>query len=637
MVDVAIQFCTFFLSAALIIVFKSRKEFQKAQSYVFLGILIIIATNSISSAVSNLIENSIVATGFMFDVQYATQMLLFLSHNLLGPAYTLYILLVSGVAVHSNRKLRISFAIPVLILEVLVLINPWTKWIFYYDQNADYVRGPLIASIYIITALYLSVAIFYMIKYRHAVSRETNFMLWVFFGCSLAGVIAQAINPDWKIELFAECLSSIGIMLSIEEERDLVDAASRMYNRRAFMNDNKRLLLTHHKYAVITVSITNIRLFVHILNYKAMSETVVEITKWMKQCAKHVVLYRISTGNLALIYLYDDVNDVDKLVEKIRGRFVEGWEYEGVRLDFNVLIRYALVPEDTDKPSSLLDLAEDTGSVDVAGGVVVASRDSVATIVENGDIESWVREAIQKDAFEVYYQPIWGVKENRYVSAEALLRLKGANGKMVPPDRFIPIAEKSGLIGDIGLIVFEKVCKFIASDEFKKLRLDWIDVNLSLYQLVLGDVSNSFKEIMTRYNVTPDSINLEITESAQLDSHSTVLTGINELKKVGFKFSLDDFGTGYANVTDMVAMCFDCIKSDKGLLWDSATNSMSKNILCSYIKIIRNLGIDIVQEGVETKEQLNLVTEAGSNYIQGYYFCRPLPMNEFIDFVSKYN
>ncbi len=636
MIDVAIQFCTFALSLALIIAFRSRKEFQKTQSYVYMGILTILAVNSLSSAISNWIENSVVATGGLFVIQYATQMLLFLSHNLLAPFFTFYIMLVNGKAIHTRRKVLVGFAFPMVILQILTISNPWTNLIFYYDANADYVRGSFFWIIYVITAVYLVFAVYYMVKYREVVSRETNMMLWLFFTFSIIGVVVQAIFPELKVELFAESLSAIGIMLSIEEERDLIDASSRMYNRRAFMMDNKRLIATNHNYAVIAVTITNIRLFVHILSYKAMSDSIVNITKWLMRCSKNTILYRISTGNLALIYTYNNVSEVEDLVEKIRLRFIEGWVYDGDKLDFNVQIRYALVPEYTNKPSSLLDFAEDFGDID-KGGVNVATKEDVMAIVEKGNIESMVKDALINDYFEVYYQPIWGVQEQKFVSAEALIRLKTPSGQTISPASFIPIAEKTGHIGQLGLLVFEKVCEFIASEECKKLGLRYIDVNLSLYQLVVGDVPQKFDEIMKKYGVTPDMINLEITESAQIEGQGTIAAGIGELKEVGFKFSLDDFGTGYANISDMVAMRFDCIKSDKGLLWDSETNSAAKNILCSYIKIIRNLGIDLVQEGVESKEQLDLVTKAGANYIQGYYFCRPLPMKEFIEFVKNSN
>lgn len=635
-IDVTIQFCTCIFATALIIAFKSRKVFQKTQNYVFMGMLIIIALNSLSSAISNLIEHSVDTKGNLYGLQYSTQLILFLVHNAIGPFYAYYVMLVNGVAIHSNRKTMIGFALPFLALEILTLSNPWTNVIFYYNDSADYVRGNLIFLVYAVSAIYLIIAIIYMIKYRHLVSRETNFMLWLFFSFSLIGIVVQIISPALKIELFAECLSSLGIMLSIEEERDLIDYSTRTYNRRAFMNDNNRLIETNHHYAVITINITNIRLFVHLLSYKTMSNTVKKITSELMHIDRDTTFYRISTGNFALIYLYDDKSDVDNMIARIKEVFERGYEYEGKPLNFNVAIKCAMVPEDTSKASSLLDLTEEVTGKDISG-VTVFSHEDVKEIISKGNIEAAIRKALTTNGFEIYYQPIWGVNENKYVAAEALLRLNSSELGHISPAVFIPIAEKAGLISEVGNLVFESVCKFLARKEVQELNLHCIDVNLSLYQLVVGNTLEHFKETVDKYNINPAMINLEITESAEVYGHDTIVQAINGLKSAGFKFSLDDFGTGYANISDLVAMRFDVIKSDKGLLWDAANIGAAKAILTSYIKIIRKMGVSVVQEGVETKEQLDLVVAAGANFIQGYYYSKPLPSEEFIKFVSNSN
>lgn len=628
-IDVTIQLCTCVFTTALIIAFRSRKEFQKRQTKVFFGMLVVLALNSLCSGISNLIENSIAATGTLFAIQYTTQLLLFLIHNALCPLYAYYVMLVNGYAVHTSRKKLFVYAIPFIALELLTLSNPWSKILFTYDQNSDYVRGSLFFIIYLVSVFYLSIAIFYMIKYRKLVSSETNFMLWLFFSFSIIGVVVQGIFPEFKIEIMAECLSALGIMLSIEDERDLIDPATKMYNRRAFMNDNRRLIETNHEYGVITISITNIRLFVRLLSYKSMADTIARIAKYLTSLSKHAHIYRISTGNIAIVHLYDNPEETIALAETIKSRFDEGWEYEGAPLDFNVIIGVAMIPEDTNKTSALLDMAEGALGTDVAG-VHIMSREDAKAFIKRGSIEAAIRKALSGEGFEVYYQPIWGVKENKYVAAEALLRLKSPELGNIPPSIFIPIAEKSGLIGEVGLFVFRSVCEFLCREDVKALNLRCIDVNLSLYQLIVGNVPEQFAKIMKDKSISPSMINLEITETAQLDGLGTIANGVDELKAVGFKFSLDDFGTGYANLSNLVAMKFDTIKSDKALLWDSAKDDMSKHVLRSYIKIISGMGIDLIQEGVETKEQLDLVTSCGANYIQGYYFSKPLPADEFI-------
>ena len=173
--------------------------------------------------------------------------------------------------------------------------------------------------------------------------------------------------------------------------------------------------------------------------------------------------------------------------------------------------------------------------------------------------------------------------------------------------------------------MFEKVCAFLADERTKKVGLTYVEVNLSIYQLIAGNTIEQFKEAMDKYGVTPDQINLEITESGSVSTSHALLTNIDELKELGFKFSLDDYGTGYSNLTYIISMDFTNIKSDKGLLWDANKNENSRILLTDTIQMMRRLGFNVIQEGVENREQLDLVVNAGANLIQGYYFSKPVP------------
>ncbi len=636
MTDVVMMFCTLIFTMALITTFVCRKELQKGQSYTFLSILVCICVCAGCSLVSNYIEDSYIATGTLFIIQYATQLILFLAHNLLAALLAFYVMLVNGVALYSKKKWAALFLAPLTVAELLVITNPFTRFIFYYSDSKDYYRGPLAFINYVVAGIYLIIAIYEMIKYRKVVTRETNIVLWFFFSFSFVGILIQLLIPDLKVELFAEAVSALGIMLTIEEERDLVDSSSKMYNRNAFVYDNRRLIETKQSYSGIVVTITNIRLFVNIMNYATMSDIVLNITMWLRHIERHVYLYRIATGNFALIYLDGDRMQAEKVVKRIRDRFEDGWDYKGTRLDFNVSIRLAMVPEDTASPMSLLDIAEDKGDTSLSG-VTVSSAEEVKSIIMMGAIENAIRRAIKNDLFEVYYQPIWSVERSRFCTAEALLRLNDPLLGQIPPDQFIPIAERSGLIGDIGQIVFEKVCQFVARKDVRVLALDYIEINMSLYQLIVGNTPERFRQTLMKYHVQPSQINLEITETVGIDGRDTIVRAVEELRSVGFDFSLDDFGTGYANMSNLVALRFRNVKSDKGLLWDSSADEMSKSVLCSYITIIRGLGINVIQEGVETREQLDLVVAAGANYIQGFYFSRPVPGDSFISFIAKFN
>ncbi|MBR1471183.1 MAG: EAL domain-containing protein [Lachnospiraceae bacterium] len=616
--------------------FLSRKELQRAQSRIFLWILLNVAFSAVTDIISNYIENALVATGTLFVIQYATQVIFLVAHQTLSPFYSMYIMMVNGVGVKRRKRFFAQFLLPMFVAILLVLTNPLTNWLFYYDAQSNFQRAPLEYLIYAISGFYLIVSMYYMIRYRKAVSRTTNLALWYFFSFTLVGIVIQFLYPDLKVELFAESISMLGVMLTVENEDEFIDGTSHVYNRRAFQNDNIRMIRTHHKYAVICLNMTNMRFYTRMLDYNDMTEVIRLMVVWLREQDKDITVYRVTPNNLALIVLYHDVEQVGAIVDKIEERFAGGWVFKNVSLDLNVLIRVAMVPEELSEPDLLLELAEENAEVEHLG-VQVQRGKELYFITRRVQVEEALKRALSEGRFEVYYQPIWDAEKNEICSAEALLRLKDPELGSLSPEELIPIAERNGMISEIGLVVFEEVCAFLSEKRVKRLGLKYIEVNLSIYQLILGNTLERFEELMKQYDIRPEQINLEITETASVNAASSPVGVINDMKRAGFTFSLDDYGTGYSNLTYIISMDFLNIKSDKGLLWDADKNRNSKMLLGDTIRMLRRLGVNVIQEGVETKYQLDFVLEAGANLIQGFYFSQPLRPDAFIDYVEKFN
>ncbi|MBQ9610659.1 MAG: EAL domain-containing protein [Lachnospiraceae bacterium] len=338
---------------------------------------------------------------------------------------------------------------------------------------------------------------------------------------------------------------------------------------------------------------------------------------------------------MTLILLYKNEKEVDALVSTIADRFRDTWIYGKSEIELNAEIRVAYVPEEFNDVTLLTELTESNSDIETPG-VRVFRGDELDSFKRKAQVEEALKKALEEDTFQVYYQPIWNAEKNRMESAEALIRLTDPELGFISPEEFIPIAEQSGLITEIGLYVFEKVCQFITKERTRALGLRYIEVNLSVFQLLVGNTLEHFLEIMKRYGVTSDQINLEITETGSLATSNTMISAINEMQEWGFKFSLDDYGTGYSNLSYIMSMDFLNIKSDKGLLWDADTRESSSIMLTDTIKTIRRLGMNVIQEGVETKEQLDLVVGAGANLIQGYYFSKPLPEEAFYDYMIEF-
>lgn len=234
----------------------------------------------------------------------------------------------------------------------------------------------------------------------------------------------------------------------------------------------------------------------------------------------------------------------------------------------------------------------------------------------------------------MYYQPIYSVNEQRFNSAEALLRLKDDKYGFISPEIFIPAAEKSGAIHKIGAFVLDEVCRFIASEEYKALQLDYIEINLSVAQCMQNDLANQVLETIDKYKITPDQINLEITETAASYSQKTMLENLSVLSDAGISFSLDDFGTGYSNMRRIASLPLHLVKLDKSFA-DMGENPKLQIILQNTIQMIKAMNMKIVVEGIETEKLVQQFSDLQCEYIQGYYYSKPIPKEEFVDFIKE--
>ncbi|MGN1083953.1 MAG: EAL domain-containing protein [Lachnospiraceae bacterium] len=250
------------------------------------------------------------------------------------------------------------------------------------------------------------------------------------------------------------------------------------------------------------------------------------------------------------------------------------------------------------------------------------------------EIDGIISNAIAGNRFRMYYQPIYSVKEKRFLSAEALIRLQDETYGFISPELFIPAAEKNGTILQIGDFVLEEVCRFLAECGKEGLPIDYIELNLSMTQCMQKNLPEKVLYYLEKYHLKPEQINLEITETAANTAQDIVEENIQSLSEREIYFSLDDYGTGYSNISRIMSLPFRIVKLDKSLA-DKVDDPRIKIVLRNTIRMLKEIGTEIVVEGVETKEGVRQFTELGCDFIQGYYFSKPLPESEFVKFIRE--
>ena len=252
-----------------------------------------------------------------------------------------------------------------------------------------------------------------------------------------------------------------------------------------------------------------------------------------------------------------------------------------------------------------------------------------------------LHDAIDHDGFEMYYQPLYNWKKDRHVGLEALIRFKdnGDGGEFFSPGEFIPIAEEEGLIFDIDEIVFEKVCRFVRNTNLPKYGVEFIDINLSLLKLLDPSTVDRYKELVSRYEIDPKFINLEITETAEGDGKylTVVRNNIAKFRDAGFSFSLDDYGSGYSTVVYMAEMDVKIVKIDASILWNAMKNRKYYTVLENCVRLIYCFDKECVCEGVETEEQATTLKKLGVDFFQGYLYSKPVKEEEILKLLAEKN
>lgn len=241
-----------------------------------------------------------------------------------------------------------------------------------------------------------------------------------------------------------------------------------------------------------------------------------------------------------------------------------------------------------------------------------------------------IQTALDEEQFEIWFQPQFDYAKGKIIGAEALIRWNHPTKGMISPAVFIPLLEKSDCIGRVDRFVVEKVCAYINKwrGAFGGNSIP-VSVNLSRMDIYRTYLCERLIGILGEYNVPTEAVHLEITESAYMDNAGMFLNTLSELRKAGFKVEMDDFGSGYSSLNSLKDIDIDKLKLDMKFLSDSDNSSRGKIIISAVISMAEKLGLPVIAEGVETKEQAEMLSDFGCDQMQGYYFSRPIPAEEY--------
>lgn len=610
---------------------KSPKETTFRISLAFSVIAIInniISIHTIENATRiPVMINIYVNTFYYFSVAIMTTMV----------AITTYVTMFEGRYKEPRLKTAICVSLVFFAFEVaLVVANLATGWLFYFDESWQYHRGPLNA----IGVAYLAVAIVCVIWFgvleRKRVKKSFRLILFVLPSISLIIGLVQYLMPQTILTGTIISYSLLTLFIAGQQQRAHVDALTELSNREAFFNDISRLCQRKISYWIIIIGLKDFKQVNGQLGQRAGDAFLYAVGAFLANLEPHAAAYRTSGVQFTLVVTKLSQDAYEALFSAVLDRFTKAWEIEACRTELRAHFADIQYPEHAagvDEVIASLEYATRLAKQDPNGKPIRFSTRLKEYFMRRNYVIAQMEKALKEDLFFLNIQPVYDIKEQRFTGGEVLLRLNEDSGRPISPGEFIPIAIENGIATELGLMVMEKVCMFLQAN--RGTNIGWLSINVSSQQDEFDETVHHLEMLLDHYGIEPYKIKLEITEMVLLEDLERAHATMDELNRRGIGVYLDDFGTGYSNLVNVMTLPFECVKIDKGFIRGIASHPKSRGMLETVVRGLRSMNVVALAEGVETEEQDTIVRELGVDRIQGYYYARPMPAEEFIWLINQ--
>ena len=628
--NIKVQCCGIVLIALLIIIYNCRRRLKMITSMVF------------KACCYATLACLILDVASIFGIVYRDRLPAFLT-EFICKTYIAFLVVVSVLAIIYVAT-SVSFHLPYYkrIITAYTIFGAFIIGLIYVlpitihevaEKNLAWTSGPSTIATYFGVFVLIILNLVQIFRHKQYIYKRQREMVLLWMYIWIAAAVIQAIYSQLLIVGFVCALCMLLIFIQFENPELYLDRSTGLFNYTAYTRYGEQLYSDNKDFYVIAVMFEN-PIWQDmpqgsLLNVEAQKT----YNAFLEIPGANV--FKIQESEILLFFSReeDKKSAWDNILEKMKP------EYSDSLLSHPSFYNIAN-PRCVNSPIELLELLRNVSqqkSSTMEGIVHVIDDSMAAQILTESKTTQMIMDALNEDRIVVYYQPIYSVEEKRFNSAEALVRIVDREGNLIPPGSFIQAAENNGMIIEIGKRVFEKVCRFFQQSKLEEYGIEYIEVNLSVVQCMNNKLADDYINIMQATQMDPSHVNLEITESTSSHAKRTMMSNMDRLINYGVNFSLDDFGTGASNLNYIVDMPVQIVKFDRGMLQSYFASGKAKYVMDAAMHMIHGMGLKIVAEGVETEEQYRKMEEIKINFIQGYYFSKPLPEDEFLEFLRQKN
>ncbi len=635
--NVDYEICTILFMVFFLVMIFTRKGIIDFQHRIFRVYVLVSFTNTCLDVITCKMLEDI--SRFPFWINYILNSAFLVLQCVIPTIFLMYVYFkVQRIEAKIGRYFYAVW-IPAAIGVFLVITSYFSHYIFYIDETG-YHHGSFHIYLYINVAFYALASILYTISYRKILKQRQCIITFVIIFCAMAPVIVQFFFQNYMLAGVGSALSVFVMYFTDENQEIYEDTVTNALNREAFiqhvyMNMDRKL-----PEQIFVIALDNFKLINEMHGVEGGNEIMQILVSSLADEYGENHVYRFG-GDIFVVVLEEKTEGAKELdiIRRIVSRRMHLSDNTTAEMTACICLLHTIhIPQ-----SNLVQTIEQAifkVKRKGKGQFIEVDEDATEDMHRLIAVEQALLEKVESGRFEVHYQPIFDTHTKRFHSMEALARLNVYGYGYVSPEEFILIAEKNGTILKIGLLVLEEVCRFISENNLREKGIEFIEVNLSVVQCMQDSICQDIMNILNKYDVPPSMINLEITESAAADSEEKLVRNMARLALTDITFSLDDYGSGFSNINYIVDLPFSIVKLDKYIVWAAMRNVTSRRVIEHTVAMFKSINLNIVAEGVEDIEMVKILTDMGVDYLQGFYFSRPVPKEQLLlcleqDYIDK--
>ena len=525
------------------------------------------------------------------------------------------------------------------IMLILALSNHWTHVFFDICSKGGLHKGPWYMLLYLYGAGYLLIAAMACVIYQKHISRFKRYAIWeitLIAGITLA---LQAYYRSVLLTGFGITLAITVLFFTLNNPYYYTDSLTSTFDVRYFQDRVGNFMNHRWPFHLLIVELPQLRQINNTTGAGVGNEVLRVTAQTLMGLSRQNQVFRI-TGK-RFVVLTNNLVNYEQARTFAMDYFSHPLELKGRSLPVPAIICGIINAEKLDSCDNLMTYSEyllSLVSSPLKGAYLIQNSDeTLRGFRYNQEVDRFLATAVEKNLFELNYQPVYSVTKKKYVSMEALSRLRHPHMGPIPPDVFIRLAEKNELIPKIGLMQLRRACAFLKENPMVLETLDSMKFNLSPVELMRpGHVDLLIKTIRDA-ELPTTFFQFEMTETVATEYSSSLCNIAEKLSQAGIRLCLDDFGSGYANLNTVFRLPFSTIKLDRSLLLDICQNPKAESLYRGLVSALHSMDADIIAEGVETTQELQKVTDCGVSLIQGFYFSRPLEPRILLDLLERQN